>query len=90
MSSVSPGAILTPRETEDNASAKFGVTNKEHYGTLWYFLEWSIKITDKLVALYKAKNMQVYFTRLHLPYYQEIIISLSKSLQQKEKSVGYN
>ena len=21
----------------------FGVTNKEHYGMLWYFLEWSIK-----------------------------------------------
>ena len=20
---------------------KFGVTNKEHYGMLWYFLEWS-------------------------------------------------
>ena len=22
----------------------FGVTNKEHYGMLWYFLEWSIKL----------------------------------------------
>ena len=22
---------------------KFGVTNKEHYGMLWYFLEWSIQ-----------------------------------------------
>ena len=54
------------------------------------FLEWSIKITDKLVALFKSKNMQVYFTRLYLPYYQEIIISLTKFLQQKEKSVGYN
>ena len=21
----------------------FGVTNKEHYGILWYFLEWSIR-----------------------------------------------
>ena len=21
---------------------KFGVTNKEHYGMFWYFLEWSI------------------------------------------------
>ena len=57
---------------------------------LWYFLEWSIKITDKLVTLFKSKNMQVYFTRLYLPYYQEIIISLTKFLQQKEKSVGYN
>ena len=24
----------------------FGVTNKEHYGMLWYFLEWSI--TDNI------------------------------------------
>ena len=54
------------------------------------FLEWSIKITDKLVALFKAKNMQVYFTRLHLPYYQEIITSLTKFLQQKEKPIGFN
>ena len=34
---------MTPRETENNA--KFGVTNKEHYGMLWYFLEWSIEST---------------------------------------------
>ena len=33
---------MNPRETENNAHAKFGVTNEEHYGMLWYFLEWSI------------------------------------------------
>ena len=22
----------------------FGVTNKEHYGMLWYFLEWSVEV----------------------------------------------
>ena len=33
---------MAPRETENNAYAKFGVTNKEHYGMLGYFLEWSI------------------------------------------------
>ena len=33
---------MAPRETESNAYAKFWVTNKEHYGMLWYFLEWSI------------------------------------------------
>ena len=32
---------MAPRETENNAYAKFGVTNKEHHGMLWYFLEWS-------------------------------------------------
>ena len=31
------------RETEDNAYAKFwGDEQKEHYGMLCYFLEWSI------------------------------------------------
>ena len=40
---------MAPRETENNAYAKFGVTNKEHYGMLWYFLEWSISlIYDKV------------------------------------------
>ena len=33
---------MAPRETENNAFANFGVTNKEHYGMSWYFLEWSI------------------------------------------------
>ena len=36
------GVKMAPRETENNTYAKFGVTNKEHYGMLWYFLEWSI------------------------------------------------
>ena len=35
------GVKMAPRETENNAYAKFGVTNKEHYGMLWYFLEWA-------------------------------------------------
>ena len=35
---------MAPRETENNAYAKFGVTNKEHYGMLWHFREWSIYI----------------------------------------------
>ena len=34
---------MGPRETENNAYANFGVTNKEHYGMLWYFLDWSIQ-----------------------------------------------
>ena len=39
------GIKMAPGETEDNAYANFGVTNKEHYGMLWYFLEWSIAVT---------------------------------------------
>ena len=29
----------------------FGVTNKEHYGMLWYFLEWTIRITTQILVL---------------------------------------
>ena len=35
---------MAPRETEDNGYANFFVTNKVHYGMLWYFLEWSIDV----------------------------------------------
>ena len=35
---------MDPRETENSAYAKFGVTNQEHYGMLWYFLEWSVVV----------------------------------------------
>ena len=27
----------------------FGVTNKEYYGMLWYFLEWSIVTQQRIV-----------------------------------------
>ena len=37
------GVKMAPRENENNAYAKFGVTNKEHYGMFWYFLERSIQ-----------------------------------------------
>ena len=30
----------------------FGVTNKEHYGVLWYFREWSIKDVKEKKLLY--------------------------------------
>ena len=33
---------MPPRETENNAYTKLWDHNKEHYGMLWYFLEWSI------------------------------------------------
>ena len=36
------GVKMAPRETERN----FGVTNKEHYGMFWYFVEWSITWND--------------------------------------------
>ena len=42
---------MVPRETENNVYAKFGVTNKDHYGMLKlpYFLEWSIGNTRRVL-----------------------------------------
>ena len=63
------GVKMAPRETENNAYAKFGVTNKEHYGMLWYFLEWSIEAinftlyilsTDK--EIFKSSNPYLTFS----------------------------
>ena len=31
----------------------FGVTNKQHYGMLWFFLEWSIGISIKGLFTWK-------------------------------------
>ena len=35
---------MAPIETGNNAYAKFGVTNIEHYGMLWYFLTCSVEV----------------------------------------------
>ena len=40
------GVKMAQRETENNAYAKFWDDNKEHYGMLWYFLEWSKVLRD--------------------------------------------
>ena len=38
----------------------FGVTNKEHYGMLWYFLEWSIIAPFHSTSLHKIEfNVEV-------------------------------
>ena len=34
----------------------FGVTNKEYYGVLWYFLEWSIVIMQGPFGHYTPPN----------------------------------
>ena len=37
---------MATRETENRMLMQnFGMTNKEHYGILWYFLEWSTVLT---------------------------------------------
>ena len=45
----------------------FGVTNKEHYVMLWYFLEWSV-ILYRVFSLTWLASMQIYWNkrkRLH-------------------------
>ena len=39
----------------------FGVTNREHYGMLWYFLEWSIVevIVVRYASLYMTKQCSI-------------------------------
>ena len=58
------GVKMAPRETENNAYAKFWGDKKEHYGMLLYFLEWSIPWVSfpgcgwgsKLILLFDLKR----------------------------------
>ena len=34
----------------------FGVTNKEHYGMFWYFLEWSISAVLFLNPIFQLRQ----------------------------------
>ena len=43
---------------------KFGVTNKEHYGMFWYFLEWSIGVEPTASALALNFFVRVFIAQL--------------------------
>ena len=61
---------MAPRETENNAYAKIGVTNKEHYGVLWYFLEWSIgacRSISEIPTLPYTRSLERYRPRAEPP-----------------------
>ena len=40
--SSSWGHFNSQKKLKTMLTQTFGVTNKEHYGMLWYFLEWSV------------------------------------------------
>ena len=40
--SLSWGHFNSQEKLKTTLMQNFGVTNKEHYGMFWYFLEWSI------------------------------------------------
>ena len=56
------GVKMAPKETKNNAYAKVGVTNKEHFGMLWYFLEWSIGAPCTIKS--HVKNLHSFTSKL--------------------------
>ena len=64
----------------------FGVTNKEYYGMLWYFLEWSIVIVFFLP--YPVKFYFIYLVqslaRSHWPLWRNDVCTAAP-LPSKEK-----
>ena len=53
----------------------FGVTNKKHYGMLWYFLEWSI-ILEESVLINPSKTSDDLANKLrHKSYTLSILIA---------------
>ena len=67
---------MAPRETENNAYANFGVTNKEHYGMLWYFLEWLIvKLPDEMCASH-TKRVGENISVLQLKKFAEVLLTV--------------
>ena len=67
----------------------FGVTNKEYYGMLWYFLEWSIVIVFFLP--YPVKFYFIYLVqslaRSHWPLWRNDVCTAAP-LPSKEKWIG--
>ena len=60
---------MAPRETENN----FGVTNNEHYGILWYFLEWSIvKWGEKILQGMRGSTHNT-FPEPHVPVFNNLL-----------------
>ena len=55
---------MAPRETENYVfKQNFGMTNKEYYGMLWYFLEWSIgQLHDDVILLQLPESLSVLFS----------------------------
>ena len=47
---------MAPRETENNAYAKFGVKDKEHYGMLWYYHSLKQKAVDKSLFTFLLRH----------------------------------
>ena len=68
------GVKMAPRETENNAYAKFWVTNKEHYGILWYFLEWSILCVCGGVCLFVFFFCFVFFSLPLFSHFNDKVI----------------
>ena len=51
----------------------FGVTNKEHYGTLLYFLEWSIKVARPSIFVATPSIFESLILQQIDPFFKSII-----------------
>ena len=79
---------MAPRETENNAYAKFGVTNKEHYGMLWYFLEWTIHRTSKHRLRAVSLFLQIYRKKRDCSQSKQTSTAKLSSLRLKYHTLG--
>ena len=65
----------------------FGVTNKEHYGMLWYFLEWAIQLQEKSPAfdiLNGSRKMRLSLKERKFIFLPTFSLSSSSSLLKRE------
>ena len=52
----------------------FGVTNKEHYGMLWYFLEWSIVYAVRIGSLSFVKGCDQIIFYICYPFFSSVTV----------------
>jgi len=60
------------RETEDNAYTKFWLRNKEHYGMLQYFLDWSIPTPSQITLTSTPPNIYLIISLSQITRYQSL------------------
>ena len=67
----------------------FGVTNKEHYGMLWYFLKWSMAHTFFVSICRCNRDFTLessLFIMMELVYQCTMFLSAHKNTQKSLKS----
>ena len=66
----------------------FGVTNKEHYGMLWYFLQWSIHVLYTLCGYYahfSEKKKEKWFNYVVTFFFNATNLGRSDNTKRRKK-----